>query len=196
MRLAALALATFGAALVSAPALATEAESAVYDIDEGEVIIAGTDLRDVDDVTLTSTTGKEASLAFSLTRERTPRIVAELPDDTPGTYRLRLYDDGALLDEMDVAVSSTAGAVSRDAIVQVTTAATCLTTKCSLVMRCPAGYVAIGGGFEKLTFNSALIMIDGSRPVAGGAWQVDYRKSNSSTYSIALRAYGTCLAQN
>jgi len=184
------------AALVPATALAVEVESAVYDADDNELIIAGVDLSLVDDVTLTDFAGRETSLSFTYTRERSQRIVAQLVGNAPGTYRLRVYSNTVLQDEMDVSVHSSAGAVSRGAITQRTLSATCLVTKCTIDVRCPNGFRAISGGFRKLTFNSALIKIDDSYPYGADRWRVVFRKENSSTYSIALEAYAVCLKQD
>lgn len=184
------------ATLVSSTALAVDVESAAYDVDDNRLVLAGVDLRDVDDVTVANVNGKETSIAFRLTRERNPRIVAQLTDDTPGTYRLRVYSNTVLQDEMDVSVPSRAGSVSREATTQRTNSTTCLVSKCTVYARCPNGYRAIGGGFRKLTFNAALIDVDASYAADATRWRVDFRKSNPNTYSISLEAQAICLKQN
>lgn len=193
-----LALVTTAALTLLAPlaAQAADVESAAYDVDRSRLVLAGSDLTTIDDVTLTDDEGVETSLTFRLTRERDPRIVAKVPDDTPGTYRLRVYASSTLEDQMDVAVPSVAGAISKGAFVRRTGTQTCLVSKCTLTVACPSGYRAISGGFEKLTFNTALIDIDSSRSVGASQWAIDYRKTNSSTYSISVGAEVLCLAQD
>ena len=188
--------------LAPASALGADVQSAVYDADSVELILTGSGLSAIDDVTLTDEEGKETSVSFSFTGNRNEGIVATIDGSrgterfryvAPGTYRLRLYTNSVLQDEMDVAIPSIAGSVSRGAIVKRERAMRCFAAKCTIAVRCPSGYRAISGGFRKLSNNFRLLDITASGPLGADRWAVDVRKVDIKTWAVDAAASVICL---
>lgn len=181
-------------AALSMPGLAsaTPLESVALSARNNTLTLSGTGLSNVTRITITDPVGDELEQPFTV-RGRAPTLHVRLGDYPPGSYRLRLYDASrTLVDQIVVAVPAPARALVPTAIRRVEVTRTCTQTNCTAIARCPAGYVATGGGFEEIGYYDTKALA--SRPDGATGWRVDVRAVNNKAHFCTARAFAVCVA--
>jgi len=182
--------ALFAIAVAAVPLTAGAADlrAATYQPAAKRFVLKGDGLTDVSRVTLADSSGEQAEVQFTVRTSDAQRVgYVWLNDDTPGTYRMRLYDDQKqLVDTMDVTVPPPVPEV-----MQVTSNETCNAKACTAVAVCPQGWVVMGGGFRMVGYYDTVTTMNG--PTDDRSWQVDVEAVNQNAYWTVAEAYAICL---
>lgn len=187
----------------SAPAAADsepiDIEAVQVDTVRNTLTVAGGGLGDVDELTLTNDSGEEIILPFELRKvsRSVVALKAKLQDDAPGTYRLRVYSNNQLADQLDVTVTASAAhALNSASVVQVENNAVCDGTRCSVLMECPAGYAVVGGGYYEQGYAHpfyADTTLPISRPEGSNAWRIEAKAINPKVHHTYVKGYAVCV---